>query len=349
MANKPSVFLIMPFEEEFDSVYVDFLKPTLEEIGFEVIRADDIQDQQNILKSVVDGINRNDLIVADLTANNPNVFYELGLAHALRKPVILVTQSINEVPFDLKSYRLLEYSTHFSRINDAKGKLKEYGEGFLQENIRFGSPITDFLQDSDGPSQTATTVARNDTYEDERGFIDHLIDINDGYIRLGEIGNRMGNDLTGLRQDIEKASSELKHVNNNPTASSPAAIRRICRRLAERIESFNSRLKEGNAEYTSIAQSTEDSLEFIVTFQLEQSDTTSPELDQTISSLQELRSVTGNAREAALTMATVLEELPRVERRLNRALDRGSQEIRITASNLDKTVAAISRGLIHYA
>ncbi len=349
MSNKPSAFLIMPFEEEFDSIYVDFLKPTLEEVGFEIIRADDIQDQQNILKSVVDGINRSDLIVADLTTNNPNVFYELGLAHALQKPVILVTQSIDEVPFDLKSYRLLEYSTYFSRINDAKRKLKEYGKGFLQGKIQFGSPVTDFLQDRDGPSQTATTVPRNEADEDERGFIDHLIDINDGYIRLGEIGNRMSNDVLGLTQDIENASSELKNVNNNPTASSPAAIRRICRRLAERMESFNSRLKKDNTEYTNIAQSTEDSLEFIVTFQLEGSGTTSPELDQVISSLLDLKSVAEDARDVSLNMANVMDELPRMERRLNRAVDRGSQEIRITAGNLDKTVAAISRALTPHA
>ena len=349
MANKRSAFLIMSFEEEFDSIYVDFLKPTLEEVGFEVIRADDIQDQQNILKSVVDGINRSDLIVADLTTNNPNVFYELGLAHALRKPVILVTQSIDEVPFDLKSYRLLEYSTHFRKINDAKGKLKEYGEGFLQGNIKFGSPITDFLQDSDGPSQTATTVAQNDTDEDERGFIDHLIDITDGYTRLGAIANRMTDHVQGLDKDIRTATDELEQVSANTTASSPAAVRRICRRLAERMESFNSRLKEENAEYTSIAQSTEDSLEFIVTFQLESSDATSPEVDQNFSSLQELRSVAGDARDAALSMANQMDQLPRIERRLNRAVERGSQEIRITAGNLDKTGAAISRALTHHA
>ena len=61
-----------------------------------------------------------------------NVFYELGLAHALKKPVILITQSISDVPFDLKSYRLLEYSTHFGRIEIAKERLNHYADGFAR-------------------------------------------------------------------------------------------------------------------------------------------------------------------------------------------------------------------------
>ena len=146
MTDNHSAFLIMPFDEEFDTVYKDFIKPLLESIGFNVERADDIESQQNILRDVVEQIDKNDLIIADLTSANPNVFYELGLAHALRKPVILITQSISEVPFDLKSYRLLEYSTHFAHIDKAKKQLARYAKGFINGTIRFGSPVTDFYQ-----------------------------------------------------------------------------------------------------------------------------------------------------------------------------------------------------------
>ncbi len=108
MVTKPKAFVLMPFDEEFDSVYERFIKSTLEKFGFEVFRADDIQGQQSILKDVLKGIQESDLIVADLTDNNPNVFYELGIAHTFRKKVILTTQSIEDVPFDLKPYRLVE-------------------------------------------------------------------------------------------------------------------------------------------------------------------------------------------------------------------------------------------------
>ena len=112
----PYVFVLMPFDEDFNDIYELFVKAEMKRAGFSVDRADDIESQQNILRDILERIDKSDLIVADLTNSNPNVFYELGLAHALKKPVILITQSVDDVPFDLKSYRLLEYSTHFSKI-----------------------------------------------------------------------------------------------------------------------------------------------------------------------------------------------------------------------------------------
>ena len=78
-------FVIMPFDAELNEVYSAFLAPILSEIGYDVRRADDIASQGNILRDIVESIAGADLIVADLTGLNPNVFYELGVAHALRK------------------------------------------------------------------------------------------------------------------------------------------------------------------------------------------------------------------------------------------------------------------------
>ena len=103
--EKCTAFVIMAFDKEFDAIYSDLIKPSLEKIGYEVKRADSLLSQQNILKDIVREIASADLIIAELTSLNPNVFYELGIAHALRKPTILLTQSIEELPFDLRSFR----------------------------------------------------------------------------------------------------------------------------------------------------------------------------------------------------------------------------------------------------
>jgi hypothetical protein len=100
-------FVIMPFDPEFNSIYEQLIKPSLEDAGYEVARADNIIDQQNIIRDIVVGIARADLIIADLTTTNANVFYELGLCHGLRIPTIMLAQSMDEVPFDLRSYRVL--------------------------------------------------------------------------------------------------------------------------------------------------------------------------------------------------------------------------------------------------
>lgn len=69
----------MPFDKEFDEVYTDLIKPAFGAVGYNVKRADDIVSQQNILKDIVRSIAKADLIIADLTSLNANVFYELGM------------------------------------------------------------------------------------------------------------------------------------------------------------------------------------------------------------------------------------------------------------------------------
>ncbi len=345
MADKPIAFLIMPFGEEFDAVYESFMKPVLQGVGFEVHRADDIESQQNILKDIVDRISSSDLIVADLTGGNPNVFYELGLAHAIRKPVILATQSVEEVPFDLKSYRLLEYSTHFVEIEKSKQKLIDYANGFLEGNVPFGSPVTDFLPADLEPSWATEAQPYKIVEQDERGFLDHLIDINGGYRRLTEIIAEVTGAQDDMTQSVEDATGELTRISANPSDSSPAAVRAVSRRLAERIGTFNSRLKQANVEYASIAQDTENSLEFVVSFQLEHGELEEPAIAEGIASLRQLLPAVIEARDTYLGLAKTMAELPRLERRLNREVTRGSEEIRVMAANLDKTIASISRAL----
>ena len=349
----PSAFVLMPFDEEFDPVYEGFVKPLMEDHGFEVKRADNIESQQNILKDIIEGIVLGNLIVADLTGGNPNGFYELALAHAFRKPVILLTQSIEDVPFDLQSYRLVEYDTHFARIGEAKERLAGYAKGFLDGTTPFGSPVTDFYPESaeanpiTGVRSIPTVDARPDdsVNEDALGFLDHLIDVNNGYNRIQEIVASISKLLRGLTNSIATANADLTRVGDYPNASSPAAARNICRRLADRIKSFNQEMMEANAEYSSIAQETENSLEFVVSFQLEQSDLSAPGITEQMTSLRYLRDTVAFARDSQLDLARTMYELPRIERHLNREAARGSEELRVMASNLEKTNASISRAL----
>ena len=348
MSNKPIAFVIMPFDEEFNDVYGSFIKPVLESAGFKVDRADDIESQQNIIKDILQGINNSDLIIADLTGGNPNVFYELGLAHAFRKPVILATQSIEDVPFDLRSYRLLEYSTHFVKIENAREKLTNYANGFLKKKLPYGSPVTDFLPYYGQSNRVPETEPQETAEQDERGFLDHLIDINKGYSRLAEIIANVTRAQQEMTQSVEGATGEFTRISASPNASSPAAARTVSRRLAERMGAFNVRLEKANDEYTVIAEDIEDSLEFVVSFQLEQSDANEPEVEEQLSLLRSLRSVAIDSRDSYLNLANTMAELPRMERRLNREVTRVSEQIRAMASNFDRTIASISRALKDY-
>lgn len=107
--KKPLCFVISPFGDWYDRYYLDIYKPAVEAAGFEAKRADDLYRPSAIVHDIWDYVRASRVMLADLTAKNPNVFYELGLAHAKGKPVVLLTQSMEDVPFDLRALRVIEY------------------------------------------------------------------------------------------------------------------------------------------------------------------------------------------------------------------------------------------------
>lgn len=338
----------MPFDEEFTPIYAHFIKPVLEKVGFSVERADDIESQQNILRDVVEKINTGALIVADLTGANPNVFYELGLAHAFGKPVLLITQSIEEVPFDLRSYRLLEYATHFAKIEKAKENLENYAEGFLAGKVRFGSPVSDFSQNRAGPSYQSEAIGDTSKDEDERGYFDHIIDLTNGYEAITGVIEGVGEDLHALTQSLASSTEDFRRIGANESDSSPAAARRVSREIAARISTFNTRLKKANGQYTTILQGTEDSLEFVLSFQGELAADSKSDIETFLTTLRNLLSASKEGRDSFISLADEMDALPKLERRLNREVAKGSQEVRIMANNIDRTIASIERALERY-
>jgi hypothetical protein len=102
-------FVIMPFGLPFDRYFRNIFVPAIEDAGLRAIRADSIFMPSAIMPDIWRFLNEAKVLIADLTGRNPNVFYELGLAHALQKPVILVTSNLDDVPFDLRGLRVLGY------------------------------------------------------------------------------------------------------------------------------------------------------------------------------------------------------------------------------------------------
>ena len=84
-------------------------KPAIESLGLTCERADDIYGTQGLMQGIWERINQSRVIVAEMTGRNPNVLYELGIAHTLGKPVVMVTQSIDYVPSDLRHLRCIIY------------------------------------------------------------------------------------------------------------------------------------------------------------------------------------------------------------------------------------------------
>jgi hypothetical protein len=110
LVDQTRCFVVMPFgSEDLTVVYEDFVRPTITHCGLVCERGDDLFGSNVVMDDIQRSIETARLIVADLTGKNANVFYEVGIAHALRKPVLLLAQSMNEVPFDLRHRRVLLY------------------------------------------------------------------------------------------------------------------------------------------------------------------------------------------------------------------------------------------------
>lgn len=124
--NPHSCFVIMPFRDELNKFYNDIIKPTAMSIPeMQCLRADEIYDNKAIIDDIWEGINEAKVLIADLTGRNANVFYELGLAHARGKEVILIAQTEDDIPFDLLHLRHIIYSLNYDGVDDFKDKLKK--------------------------------------------------------------------------------------------------------------------------------------------------------------------------------------------------------------------------------
>ena len=113
---KPFVFVLMPFDPEFDDVYKLGIKPACDKSGAYAERVDEQLFSESILDRIYNQISKADVIVSDMSGRNPNVFYETGYAHALGKTVILITKNSDDIPFDLKHYPHIIYEKKISYL-----------------------------------------------------------------------------------------------------------------------------------------------------------------------------------------------------------------------------------------
>ncbi len=120
---KTFVFVLMPFSEEFRDIYELGIKAACTEAGAYCERVDEQKFDENILERIYNQIAKADVLVAEMTGRNANVFYETGYAHALNKRVILLTQKADDIPFDLKLYTHIVYEGKITTLRALLGTM----------------------------------------------------------------------------------------------------------------------------------------------------------------------------------------------------------------------------------
>ena len=125
LPERLDVFVLMPFKDDMVPVYEDHIKPTCASMGLTVRRADDFFTADSVVQDIWQAIAGARLIVADCTDRNPNVFYEIGLAHTIGKPTVLLTQRAEDIPFDLRHLRYIEYQLTPRGMKEFETKFKQ--------------------------------------------------------------------------------------------------------------------------------------------------------------------------------------------------------------------------------
>jgi hypothetical protein len=145
-----SCFVIMPFTPTFDTEYEKVIRPAVEAAGIVPVRADEIYSRPQVMQDIWKALRASRIVIAELTGKNTNVFYEVGLAHTLGKPVIIITRNEEDVPFDLKALRYRYYNTEDpfwgenlkQAIKDmVVDLLKETQYGYVFEGIKLEGEI----------------------------------------------------------------------------------------------------------------------------------------------------------------------------------------------------------------
>ena len=142
-----------------DQVLNHIITPAAKEFGYEAMRADQISEPGIITTQVVQHIMDDAIVVADLTGRNPNVFYELAIRHAIRKPYLQIIQGGEEKPFDVAGVRTIEIDHHdLDSVQSAKEEIIRQITSMNKEGYLVDSPISitiDFekLKKSENPEQ----------------------------------------------------------------------------------------------------------------------------------------------------------------------------------------------------
>lgn len=130
----------MPFHGHFPEYFRGIIVPAAKSAGLTALKADDIYGTAPIIRDIWDSIWKARVVIADVTTKNPNVNYELGLCHALGVPTILITQSMDDVPFDYRHRRCILYDT---QDVDWQTKLREIITRTIQAVLEGGAGIDD--------------------------------------------------------------------------------------------------------------------------------------------------------------------------------------------------------------
>jgi tetratricopeptide (TPR) repeat protein len=202
-----SIFVMMPFQDEYDDVYLviaNAVQTTSQELSLSLScgRADEFGPGR-ITDQILAAIQDADIVIADLTGNNPNVMYELGFAHALKKPAIILNQDVHASPFDVKDLRQIVYDR--SRLlKDCQPRVISFLRAILaassKQEISTEVPLTGSMS---GPASEPDASADAST-EPVRASLSVVAELQAIHLQLEQANAK------GLQEQLLRTAARLK-------------------------------------------------------------------------------------------------------------------------------------------
>ncbi len=211
---KKACFVIAPIGEpesdtrkRSDQVLRHIIRPAVEGLGYLATRADEISQPGNITTQVIQRIIDDPLVIADLTERNPNVYYELAVRHAIRKPFVQIIQEGEEIPFDVAGTRTIFFNLQDpDRVANAKDEMTEQIRALEQDPSDLQTPITvsldlQRLRGSDNP--------------DVRSIADLVADFT-------EMRGTQSQNIDSLSAKVDELSSAVRASQRRPITVDPS-------------------------------------------------------------------------------------------------------------------------------
>lgn len=130
--KKPKVFIVMQFTEKYNNLYNDIIKRVCDEFSLEPIRVDEIYSTSMIISDIKNQIENCKFVIAEITPDNPNVFFEVGFAFGIKKDIILICDSERpKLPFDVSGFRTLFYEDKITGRTKFENQLKEFFKNII--------------------------------------------------------------------------------------------------------------------------------------------------------------------------------------------------------------------------
>ena len=192
--------------ERSDQVLKHIIRPAVESCGYKAVRANEIPKPGMITNQIIRHVVEDPLVIADLTGQNANVFYELAIRHAIRKPIIQIINQVEDIPFDVGSMRTISVDhQNLDSVEEAKAEIKRQIQSLEEDSSNLENPISVALA-----GRSIDEIKTRD-----QGHLEEEIK------KIGDKTNEILRRLNAetVAYDPEEAKQAADNVGENPLAS----------------------------------------------------------------------------------------------------------------------------------